>query len=573
MGDDALDRVVARAVEQAAPELERWGLELCKATEGLDQEKSIASALDKAAERIDLTAFVETVAHALIESVMLGASDSYEDSESDETVTTITASRAKLLQSSQPFEAAIDSFAKRKILPKELFEQLQDKAKRKAFTVAGLASEELLGDAHAELLRQLKESKEKTYFDEATQKWVYKGPDLRQYSQFAKKRLESAGWTPANPSHVETILRTNVATAYSSGRFTEMTQPSVIKHRPYWQIVGVNDSRQRPTHRKAQNTILPADDPFWRSAYPPFGYCCRCRVVSRSKRWVDAHGGPTRAPLGLPDPGFRSGMPTLLIPGKTEDIARGMRGPTAPRPAHPNTPPPLPPSPLLPTKTPPVVVPIDLTPPKPALIAPTLDITPRKPDPPVATSFTVGVHVRTIRKSIAAKKAQALLSTFTTEELRVLRKQPLDHLVFERSGFGKGGGVVGEYGRNLITGDDQIRIAGHRPPNTYGEKLVVGKSWSISETKKTEIEAIQSTLHHEFGHLLHRRGGPAADEIVKRSFAKGKPVTRYGAKVAHEYFAESYSAYRSEPEFLKLHDPVGYDMVTKVLYLSGIAHD
>jgi uncharacterized protein with gpF-like domain len=259
---------------------------------------------------------------AIIHGAMAGALDSLEEREREEPEPIKAYARARTILAKrdvpftqQPFAAAIEAFSKRDIVPRATFDALSAAAKQKAFTVAGLATEELLGDAHAELDRQLKASPEHTYKDPETGKWVYKGPNLREFRKFAEKRLESAGWTPSNPSHVETIFRTNIASAYSTGRVAEMTQPAVLKLRPYWQIMGPDDDRKRPTHRKALGVVLPADHPFWRTAFPPFGYNCRERVVSRSQKWVDAHGGVSAPPTGLPDPGFASGTHQLLVSG------------------------------------------------------------------------------------------------------------------------------------------------------------------------------------------------------------------------------------------------------------------
>jgi hypothetical protein len=310
---------------------------------------------------------------AIIHGAMAGALDSLEEREREEPEPIKAYARARTILAKrdvpftqQPFAAAIEAFSKRDIVPRATFDALSAAAKQKAFTVAGLATEELLGDAHAELDRQLKASPEHTYKDPETGKWVYKGPNLREFRKFAEKRLESAGWTPSNPSHVETIFRTNIASAYSTGRVAEMTQPAVLKLRPYWQIMGPDDDRKRPTHRKALGVVLPADHPFWRTAFPPFGYNCRERVVSRSQKWVDAHGGVSSPPTGLPDPGFTSGTNQLLVSGDVlkefsvksspaatpiERQARPVElpvSPTIPEPAWPK-PPPLP-KPKLPPK-------------------------------------------------------------------------------------------------------------------------------------------------------------------------------------------------------------------------------
>jgi SPP1 gp7 family putative phage head morphogenesis protein len=315
---------------------------------------------------------------------MLGATDSLVDRERDEDADIQLQSYRGLLANPimlrsarveiVPFEETIEQFRNRTILPRDKFDKLVGAAKRKAFTVAGLASEELLGTVHEELSRQVAESAEKTFYDEATGKWVYKGPNLREFRKTMRARIEKAGWTPSNPSHVETIYRTNMAGAYSTGGLVEKTQPAVLKSRPYWQIRGTGDSRQRETHRRAQNTILSADHPFWRLAYPPFGYNCRCRVIARSKRWVDAHGGPTLVPSGLPDPGFDSGIDASMIPDLQVDM-QGARAPTAPKEAHkiertkPKLPPPTRPVPS-PQPAPTIPAPRPTIKPSPARTAP-----------------------------------------------------------------------------------------------------------------------------------------------------------------------------------------------------------
>jgi SPP1 gp7 family putative phage head morphogenesis protein len=314
----------------------------------------------------------------------LGAVDSLVEREADEPdpLPRLHATRAILQAatiSQVPFGEAIKRFGDRQVLPRPLFDQLSAAAKQRAFTVAGLANEELLGVAHAELQRQLSESAGNSYKDALTGKWIYKGPNLREFAKVAKERLEKAGWTPANPSHVETIFRTNIQSAYSAGRVAEMTQPDILKARPYWEIRAVGDSRTRATHRNASGTILSADNPYWTRCFPPFGYNCRCKCISRSKRWVDAHGGPTHAPMGLPDPNFTCGTNTLISSG-IEHQQEGKRAPTPSKnPAHPleNAPPVNKPAPV---PQAPMVIPEHVVSPTP----PTLPNFPLHPEAPAA---------------------------------------------------------------------------------------------------------------------------------------------------------------------------------------------
>jgi SPP1 gp7 family putative phage head morphogenesis protein len=185
---------------------------------------------------------------------------------------------------------ALRAFLARKVVTRRTFDRLAASAKKKAFTVAGLARRDMLTTAHAELASAIEA-----------------GDDLRNFSKALSARFDSAGWTRLNPSHVETVFRNGVMGAYSDGRKAQMTQPTVLAARPYWQILGVDDARTRPAHRKAHGKVLPASDPFFTRAGPPFGHNCRDRVISRSAQDLKRLGlTPTigAALQGLPDEGI-----------------------------------------------------------------------------------------------------------------------------------------------------------------------------------------------------------------------------------------------------------------------------
>jgi SPP1 gp7 family putative phage head morphogenesis protein len=516
------------------------------------------------------------VERQLIRGAMLGAADSLVEREGEEpeplaALASWRAGYGTILQkvgvdtklTGLPFESAVKLFEERRILPKEHFDQLSAAAKRKAFTVAGLAQEELLQEAHGELARQIRESREKTFYDEATGKWVYKGPNLREFDKFAKTRLESAGWTPANPSHVETVFRTNIMGAYSSGRIVETTQPDVVAARPYWEIRGVNDSRQRKTHFKAQGTILSADNPFWRRAYPPFGYNCRCRVISRSKAWVDKHGGPTRVPDGLPDPGFESGIDASLVPNPLPAQSEGTRKPTAPAASHPiNRPPPLPP----------IQKPVHVAPP-PVSVLPKEPYRAPPPAPtalPLSTGIHAGTHASTVLadRRVAAKRIETVLSSYSSDELAWLKRAPLTTLQIRQTLVVGGRSANGCY--NWAT--DALAVRAKRAKGTWGVPFVAGESWSVSATRSTADAATQATARHELGHRLHMRAPRHIDEQVSEAFKKANPITQYATQDHREYFAESYAMYRENPAALKAHDPEGFRIVRYVLDHWGIPH-
>jgi hypothetical protein len=295
--------LVVTAVADGALITGGWADELVAALEGKDSIAEISLAIRRAGDAFDLEPFARLAEEQILRGLMLGALDSQWERENDlEVAPARFRDEGKAPAVYAPFTRAIEVFEQKQVLSPLAFGKLQEAAKQKAFTVAGLAKQELLAAAHAELLKRIREGQK-----------LEGGPNLRDFKRFAKERLESAGWTPANKSHVETIYRTQIVGAYQGGRVLEMSQPSVLAAMPFWQIRGVTDARQRATHRKAHGIVLPANHPFWRTAYPPFGFACRCKAVARTASYLKNNAiTPGPVPTGLPDPGFESGTRALI---------------------------------------------------------------------------------------------------------------------------------------------------------------------------------------------------------------------------------------------------------------------
>lgn len=265
----------------------------------------------------ELEAFVTPTYEALSHGMMLGALDSAYEADTENTI------EAPVMEAPEPtglseeastyylvgarsttyrilgfsnlqYEDALDQFLERKVLTRASFDALSDKAKRKAFTIAGTSKLSIIKTAQRELARQ-----------------VARGADLRDFRRVVQERLVSAGWTPQNNSHLETIFRTNVANTYQAGHWEHRLRPSVLKARPFTQIVTANDGppRQRETHRKLHLRVLRVNDPAFKKACPPFGYACRCRL----RTLPSSYDGPVETGLpDVPDKGFVSGVPSLI---------------------------------------------------------------------------------------------------------------------------------------------------------------------------------------------------------------------------------------------------------------------
>jgi hypothetical protein len=191
----------------------------------------------------------------------------------------------------KPFAEAVAEFASRRVLTKRAFERLVGANKKRAFTIANLGKRAMVEVAHSELTGAIRE-----------------GIDLRAFRANLAERFTTAGWTPMNPSHVELVFRNATMSAHANGRDVQMTQPHVLKERPYWQALGVDDGDTRPTHKAAHGKVLPASDSFWEKG-PIWGHNCRCRKVSRSEADLERLGlsvssGEEAWAQALPDEGW-----------------------------------------------------------------------------------------------------------------------------------------------------------------------------------------------------------------------------------------------------------------------------
>jgi SPP1 gp7 family putative phage head morphogenesis protein len=346
------ETLIDDGVAAAAKVTAGWAKQILRALEPATTERAILSVLDQFENGgFHVDEFANIAAEKLTLGTMLGALDSQWERENDHVLEPIrfAVGPVPLNITGSSFDTALKHFDSQNILTRPAFDALAEGSKRRAFTVARIAKHDLIDTVHAELRRQLS-------VGSATEG---QGVDLRDFRKFAAKRLESAGWLPASPSHVETIFRTNIVSAVSSGRFTEMRQPAVVAALPFWQILCVRDPRTRPTHKAAHGIVLPANDPFWKHAYPPFGFNCRCKVCARTKAWLERNSksvGPT--PKDLPDPGFDSGTSTLIsVPDSALKPAPSATpetpAPAAPSPPGLGAPSPFPERPRQPVLTPP----------------------------------------------------------------------------------------------------------------------------------------------------------------------------------------------------------------------------
>lgn len=113
------------------------------------------------------------------------------------------------------------------------------------------------------------------------------------------------GTDPSSPGYLETVYRTNVATAYGAGRYRQILTPEVMEARPWVQYRTADDGRVRPSHEALDMTVYRIDAESWRSIAPPNGYNCRCSVVTLDDEEASGYQDNKRdSPPAEADPGF-----------------------------------------------------------------------------------------------------------------------------------------------------------------------------------------------------------------------------------------------------------------------------
>lgn len=602
------DTLIVRGVDATLAVTEQLAEAIVRAVSGKSSARAIEAAIKSTAKGFGTKKLAAPIERELLHGALLGALDSAHEVETGNPVKveTFRALHSQLLASDtgfagRPIKEAINAFLKKKAVTRDVFDGMEKEAQRRAFTVAGMASDAMVSTVKRELIRQ-----------------VAVGADLSDFGKNAAKRFEAAGWTPANPSHVETVFRTNVMGAYSGGRVRQMTQPEVLAVRPYWQSLSVGDGppRQRPTHR---TFVLLASDPFWQEAAPPYGFNCRCRLRSLSVKQGASMVQSGSSIHGLPDPGFTSGIGSMFATGSEPsrdppptppandtggDAPANDTGGDAPAPANDATPAPREPAndtqpraPTEPVEVQPAAPPADLAP-APPKAAPK-PRAPRKPKPPPeapsATPLAEALKEHgaefNIAGKVTAEHQEAVhrgLGKFAFGTETGVPKLDVFEMTTETVGrrkvHSRHNALPGNTGGMYFIPDEQrgfdSRLRVSAKASTLdrfvkSHQLVDGQipaeTLAIS---KTRAEVLEMTTVHEYAHHVHKgKASAKINGIIRSAYMdrERQDVSKYGKDSPEEFFAESVTAYHYYPPgWMARNAPKSLAMVEEVLKLRGL---
>ncbi|WP_084645093.1 phage minor head protein [Oceanobacter kriegii] len=128
------------------------------------------------------------------------------------------------------------------------------------------------------------------------------GKTFAQWKKELQPELERLGWWGkqemtdpvtgeirevqlGSPRRLKTIYNTNLRTARAAGQWQRIQRSK--RAMPYLVYELGPSEQHRREHVSWAGILLPADDPWWQTHYPPNGWGCKCRIRQVSKREYD----------------------------------------------------------------------------------------------------------------------------------------------------------------------------------------------------------------------------------------------------------------------------------------------
>lgn len=176
-----------------------------------------------------------------------------------------------------PFEEALSFFRDKRLISEAEFDALRDRYREGGFVARRLASQRLQEVARSSIERLLAQ--------DLTVDEVYQA--IRDAE---RDEVRALGIDPASSAYLDTVIRTNVATAYGHGRWEAVNAPDVAALRPYLRYVTAGDEAVRPAHRALHGKVFRTGTEEASYYAPPLGYRCRCAFTTISERQFTARG-------------------------------------------------------------------------------------------------------------------------------------------------------------------------------------------------------------------------------------------------------------------------------------------
>lgn len=173
-------------------------------------------------------------------------------------------------------------------LPAFSWEDVEPEEHAVAFTVARATQIDVLRDIREEL-----------------QSAIDEGLPFEEFQRRLRPRLQARGWwgrrqvtdpgTGASvsaqlgsPRRLRVIYDANLRSARAAGQWERIQRSR--RALPFLEYRLGPSENHRPHHEAKAGLVLPVDDPFWSSWYPPNGWGCKCWVQQLTRAQAEARG-------------------------------------------------------------------------------------------------------------------------------------------------------------------------------------------------------------------------------------------------------------------------------------------
>lgn len=181
-------------------------------------------------------------------------------------------------------------------VPPEVPRYFADKSLRPAFSWLDVWGQE---HAYAFTVAKAVDAELLATFKASIQRAIEGGQGFETWRQALRPELERLGWAKprrvadptgqrpdsvvnfAAPGRLQTIFSANMRSARAAGQWERIQRSKGAL--PFLLYVRTTSARPRPQHLAWAGTLLPADDAWWSTHFPPNGWRCKCAVRQVSR--------------------------------------------------------------------------------------------------------------------------------------------------------------------------------------------------------------------------------------------------------------------------------------------------
>lgn len=194
----------------------------------------------------------------------------------------------------EPPREVLEYFERKQLRPSFNWRDVWGEEHAHAFTVAKSAGFDILEDVRDAVRDALAEGKTFDQFRDELE------PILRAKGWWGKRRLtdpktgEPVIAQLGSPRRLKIIFEANVRSARAAGQWQRAQRTKAVL--PYFEYRLGPSEVHRPHHMALEYTVLPVDDTFWNTHFPPNGWGCKCWVRQITERAARERSGVTPRP-------------------------------------------------------------------------------------------------------------------------------------------------------------------------------------------------------------------------------------------------------------------------------------